>query len=222
MTSEVRNAATVILCRERESGAEILMGQRGSAAAFMPNRFVFPGGAVDSDDVALADLLKDRFQPDPRLLLHSDGDLAAALPLAGLRELWEETGLAPKGDSERNIDMVPDGWRGYFSQFGAPPSDGLRFFFRAITPPGRPRRFDARFFVASADAFECDLEDFSCASGELSHLRWVDIAAARALPLPFITEVVLAELEAVFAGDDRGDGVPFFDQTAQGPVFRML
>ena len=46
----IRNAATVIVIRDRMTTPSILMGQRGSKAAFMPNKFVFPGGAVDAAD----------------------------------------------------------------------------------------------------------------------------------------------------------------------------
>ena len=46
----IRNAATVIVLRDRHDRPAILMGQRGAKAAFMPNKFVFPGGAVDPDD----------------------------------------------------------------------------------------------------------------------------------------------------------------------------
>ena len=64
-------------------------------------------------------------------------------------------------------------------------------------PPGRPRRFDARFFVIDAENLHGDRNDFSRASDELSHLHWVALGEARRLNLPFITEVVLAEVQAL-------------------------
>ena len=67
--------------------------------------------------------------------------------------------------------------------------------FRAITPPGRPRRFDARFFMIDANAIASDLDDFSAACDELSHLSWIPLDEVRKFDLPFITEVVLAEVK---------------------------
>ena len=52
--TKIRNAATVIVLRDRHVTPHILMGQRGAKAAFMPNKFVFPGGAVDTSDDAAA------------------------------------------------------------------------------------------------------------------------------------------------------------------------
>ena len=52
--TQIRNAATVIVLRDRTTFPSILMGQRGSKAAFMPNKFVFPGGAVDAGDSDVA------------------------------------------------------------------------------------------------------------------------------------------------------------------------
>lgn len=46
----IRDAATVIVLRDRATDPHVLMGQRGATAAFMPNKFVFPGGAVDAGD----------------------------------------------------------------------------------------------------------------------------------------------------------------------------
>ena len=40
--TKIRNAATVIVLRDRHVTPHILMGQRGAKAAFMPNKFVFP------------------------------------------------------------------------------------------------------------------------------------------------------------------------------------
>ena len=47
---EIRNAATVILLRGSKKNPHVLMGQRGQNASFMPNKFVFPGGALDQGD----------------------------------------------------------------------------------------------------------------------------------------------------------------------------
>ena len=78
-----------------------------------------------------------------------------------------------------------------------------------MTPPGRPRRFDARFFLVAAGAVQGDPEDFSRACEELSHLRWVPLARVRDHDLPFITEVVLAEIGPLLARHGPPDSVPF-------------
>ena len=55
-----------------------------------------------------------------------------------------------------------------------------------------------------------DPDDFSHACDELSHLQWVTLAQARALDLPFITSVVLAEIEAQLPNIAPPARVPFF------------
>jgi 8-oxo-dGTP pyrophosphatase MutT (NUDIX family) len=100
--------------------------------------------------------------------------------------------------------------------------DALRFIFRAVTPAGRPRRFDARFFTADSCGIAGDPDDFSRADAELADLRWFDLAEARALPLPFITGIVLSELAAALAAPGDPRGIPYFHHTSQGSRFRML
>ncbi|MFV2002856.1 MAG: DNA mismatch repair protein MutT, partial [Paracoccaceae bacterium] len=52
-TIVIRDAATVILLRDAHTRPRVLMGQRGAQAAFMPDKFVFPGGALDAADASV-------------------------------------------------------------------------------------------------------------------------------------------------------------------------
>ncbi|WP_425041230.1 NUDIX hydrolase [Primorskyibacter sp. S187A] len=217
----IRDAATVIVLRDRTTAPQILMGQRGAKAAFMPSKFVFPGGAVDPEDaqVPLAQsmnaLCRDRLRED------SATDRSHALAVAAIRELWEETGLRLSQPGEWQSTPSPD-WAGFAQGDHLPTAAPLQFVFRAITPPGRPRRFDARFFLLDADAITSDLDDFSLASDELSHLHWVPLAEARALDLPFITEVVLAEIAQRAATLEPPASVPFFRNDDEESLFLRL
>ncbi|PWJ21233.1 NUDIX domain-containing protein [Jannaschia seohaensis] len=209
----IRDAATIVLLRQGPSGPAVLMGQRGAKAAFMPSKFVFPGGAVDAAD-AEVQLGRPLSAPVHAALSARSALSPEALAAAALRELAEETGQIVATPSE-----VSPPWPGFAGH--APDAGALRFVFRAITPPGRPRRFDARFLLAPAEALIGDPDDFSAAEDELSHLHWVPVAEARALDMPFITEVVLAEIAAIAEGAEP-QGVPFFDNSGESSVFSRL
>lgn len=186
----IRDAATVILIRQIDGRPHVLMGQRGKNAAFMPSKYVFPGGAVDEADHSQ----KLAGVPDERL-----GEKAPGLYAAAMREMQEETGLRLRPDMSC-----------------------LRFVFRAITPPGRPRRFDARFFLAKSEDVINDPDDFSKACDELSHLHWIGVEAARDLALPFITSVVLSEVEAILKAPDAKHKAPFFYHVDGRSHFALL
>ena len=214
----IRHAATVILTRQGPSGPQVLMGQRGASAAFMPSKYVFPGGAVDPGDAAVT--LAAPLPAPCAALLDQAPPGAHALAAAAIRELFEETGLA-LGRPGDWPDTVPEGWHGFAARGLLPDAGALRFMFRAITPPGRPRRFDARFFLADAAAIVGDADDFSGAEDELSHLHWIALSEVRRLDLPFITEVVLSEVALILSGGTQ-PGVPFFDNSGPRPTFRRL
>ncbi len=206
----LRDAATVILVRRDADAPRLLMGQRGRGAAFMASKFVFPGGAVDAEDTGIPAGRPLAPHTAARLGRRAEPGLAHALAMAAIRELWEETGLALGCAEGARPEAAGPDWKSFFDAGHRPAADGLDFVFRAITPPGRPRRFDARFFLVDAAGLAGDAEDFARAQGELSHLRWLTLAEARALDLPFITEVVLAEVEARLADPDADRPVPFF------------
>ncbi|MEM8630299.1 MAG: NUDIX hydrolase [Pseudomonadota bacterium] len=209
----VRDAATIIVVRRDGDRRSVLMGQRGKDATFMPGKFVFPGGAVDEDDShvpvlrALSQVCHSRLQ---------DGitpGLGAALIAAGIRELWEETGQILGQDARWDF-VPPKSWDSFARTGHRPDAGAMRFVFRAITPPGRPRRFDARFFAVDAAAFASDPDDFSRAQDELSHLQWVPLESTRDFDLPFITQIALAEVAALTRSVGPGipipASVPFF------------
>ena len=165
-----RHAASLLVLRDGAAGTEVLMGQRGAGHRFMPNRLVFPGGAVDPGDAALPAAA----EPQPEVLaMLSRGArprLARALLAAAARELQEETGLT----------------------LGTPPRlDGMDYLCRAITPPSSPIRFNARFFVVDAGRVSGTLGG----SGELEGLRYVPVMEAMALDLVLVTREVLQRLQ---------------------------
>ncbi|MCV2893010.1 NUDIX hydrolase [Lentibacter sp. XHP0401] len=217
----IRNAATVIALRDRFTAPKVLMGQRGEKAAFMPNKFVFPGGALDDDDFEVP--LAEGFHPvcADRLAEGCPRDISRALGVAAIRELWEETGLILGTKGEWAGD-VPDDWEEFAEEGFLPSARPLQFVFRAVTPPGRPRRFDARFFLVDADEIASDLDDFSGAEDELSHLQWIPLEEVRSFDLPFITEVVLAEVAHRAHTIEPPDNVPFFHNGEEESLFLRL
>jgi 8-oxo-dGTP pyrophosphatase MutT (NUDIX family) len=76
---EARPASTVVLLRDSANGLETLLLKRNKALLFAGGAWVFPGGALDAEDLAAA-----------------DGDEERASRIAAAREAREESGLLPK------------------------------------------------------------------------------------------------------------------------------
>ena len=135
--------------------------------------------------------------------------------------MWEETGLILGAPHPWPGTPLPP-WADFAATGYLPAPASLRFVFRAMTPPGRPRRFDARFFLADAAHIAGDPDDFTRASDELSHLQWIPLNAVRQFDLPFITEVVLAEVSARLPALDAPATVPFFRNDDETSLFLRL
>lgn len=179
-----RDAASLILWRMGPAGPEVLMGRRHARHRFMPDVMVFPGGRVDPDDhrqPAISEL-----RPLTRRMLErrATPGRARAIGIAAVRELFEETGLVL---GERR-------GRGIAADLAA-----LHYICRAVTPGGRPIRFNARFLAAPAEAVRGEI----AGSGELERLDWYTPEAAQRHQVAEITGKVLAEFLAWLAMSPR-------------------
>ena len=80
---------------------------------------------------------------------------------------YEETGLILGEPETPTIRTRSPHWR-QFLQFDVNPRlDNLQYIARAITPPYRNRRFDARFFMCEADLIQGEVHEAPEGSGEL-------------------------------------------------------
>jgi 8-oxo-dGTP pyrophosphatase MutT (NUDIX family) len=181
---------------------------------------VFPGGALDPEDAAVPLAGTPCPACRRRLAEGADADTADALAVTAIRELWEETGLRLARPAP--WPAPPPGWADFAAGGGRPDGSALTFVFRAITPPGRPRRFDARFFLAPATAVLGNPTELRGAQDELSNLQWVPLADVRRFDMPFITEVILAEVAALIGRRLPPDSVPFFRNDDEETLFQRL
>ena len=189
-----RDAATLILL----DGDRVLMGRRAPGHVFMPSKWVFPGGRLDRADFTAASTGEPDSGTAALLRVQMPPRRARALMLTAVRETFEETGLllgAPAPSAS-----VGGPWRTYQQVGALPDLAALTYVARAITPPGRTRRFDARFFVADASSLLRPEPSEGC--GELDEIAWLSLDEAERLDLPAITRFVLGEVRARRADPD--------------------
>jgi 8-oxo-dGTP pyrophosphatase MutT (NUDIX family) len=224
-----KEAATLILVRRDGPKPQVLMGKRHAGHKFMPNKFVFPGGRVDPADsrIAVSDDLRRPVKE--KLLKKMRGTPSEArargMALAAIRETFEETGLiVGKPCPEIRRTKNPD-WQSYFDQKVLPTLGAMDFFFRAITPPYRTKRFDTRFFTVDAEHIQGDMHDIAGGSDELLEVHWLTLDDARGLDLPNITRVVLDELDERLVLSTQAAAkrpVPFVYFRQAGPIRETL
>jgi len=194
-----KDAATLILTRSGPGGAEVLMGRRAPGHVFMASKWVFPGGRVERTDHSAASATELSSADAARLAREVTPRRARALALAAVRETFEETGLLLAEPAPPATVAGP--WREFRAVGALPDLAALSYIARAITPPGRSRRFDARFFMADASALLHP--EPTAGSGELDEIAWIPLADAGALDLPAITRFVIDEVRARLAAPDR-------------------
>ncbi len=211
-----RDAGTLILLDRVGAEVRVLMGRRHSRHAFMPGKFVFPGGRTDPDDGRVP-VAGNLHAADEARILRAGGRItptrARAIALSAIRETYEEAGLLI--GRHGHFAAPRPGWQAFADHDVYPSLEGLRFVARAITPPGRVRRFDTRFLAAWRSEVAVELPD-GPPTDELEELVWVPLGEAPKLDLPRITGDVLSDLrQRIEVDPDMHPGGPI-------PFYRML
>lgn len=201
---EPRDAASLLIYRTSGEHPEVLLGRRPKGSRFMPDVFVYPGGAVDPEDEKveaaseLAPAIVTQLQPS------CSASTPRTLALTAIRETFEETGLtlASEGDPGPVEDVS---WQNFRDRGLAPTLAPLRYIGRAITPPYRPRRFHARFFAVSME----HLRGHIAATDELIELDWFPAKRTGDLPMADVTRYMLEQLLEMLDSDQQwlGNGV---------------
>lgn len=186
----IRPAATVMLIDDRPD-LQVFMMERHADNVFGPGMWVFPGGSVDHADDASTTQSVSIHRSDAEasdLLGLPHGGLA--FYVAAIREAFEESGILlarRRGESQQpdfseptmanrfqqHRDALNNREQGFISILQQEDlmvdAGAMHYVARWITPPGPPRRFDARFFVARIPARQTPNHD----NHELVHSRWM-------------------------------------------------
>ncbi len=212
-----RDAASLLIYRHAGSEIQVLMGKRRPSARFLPDVYVFPGGALDAADALGVALAQSEAQAQVQVQAGVPMDVAAgdgALGSAGREPASRQTHLhlSPWVRAMAARDALhasallraalreaqeESGWRWADASPPSLDASGLRYLGRAITPAQSPRRFHARFFAVPHTRMQQDPQ----VDGELLDLRWVDTRNPQRLPIIDVTEFMLAELQRALAGE---------------------
>lgn len=161
-----RPAATIVVVRDAPGGLEVLLLRRADKGDHNSGAWVFPGGLLDAGDRDCHRFCTGLDDPQASALLGlPDGGLDYCV--AAIRESFEEAGILFAVDERgRPVDMLVDSGtrlaalRGSLHRgevafadicrdFGLRLAAGELFYIAHwVTPVGRAKRFDTRFFLA--------------------------------------------------------------------------
>ncbi len=203
--AELRAAASLILVRGEGENLSVLMGRRHATARFMPSIYVFPGGAIDSDDENVKPATELDSDITAGLKVFGNDRRAHALAIAAVRETYEETGLM-LGSTGDLGNTKSDSWSAWRRQAIAPDLARLHLVGRAITPVERPIRFNARFFYARGEPLYGEIQS----NGELEAIGWKPLAEISQLPMADVQAFMLEHLQLRLQGRLTRPGIPLF------------
>ena len=189
-----RPAATIVVVRDGAIGLEVLLSRRADGSDYTSGAWVFPGGIVDAQDREGhgACIGLDDAEASAKLGLASGG---LDFFVAAIRECFEESGLL-LGRADDDMGSALDGaaaarlapWRGLLHQGEHGIAEmcakerirldagAMVYLSHWLTPLGRAKRYDTRFFIAAAPASQIALFDGT----EMVEQLWIAPAEALA------------------------------------------
>lgn len=208
-----KDSATLIIVDRSGKKPRVLLGKRNEKQAFMPGKYVFPGGRLDAADRQIKpadDLGEVCLRRLGMSVVKWTPSRGRALALAAIRETAEETGLLIGRKSADPVTSKAEAWSPFVGQQIRPSLSGLTFVARAITPPKRPRRFDSRFFLATRESVGGEIGGIVGPDTELVALHWLTFEDALDADLPNITKVVVREVADRLNSGEMGRPASFF------------
>lgn len=186
-----RDAATVVVAREREGELQVFCVKRHARSGFMGGAVVFPGGKLAAEDrspewAALCTPLSSRCSD-----FADDADGARAFAIAALRELIEEAALLPvsggtlddaqaKALRDRLAVAADDDalLRSLLRERALTLDTGrLAALARWVTPAAESRRYDTRFYFLPLTEDQAGLHD----AHETTQSFWASPSAVLAM-----------------------------------------
>lgn len=213
VSMQPKDSATLILVDRSGKQPRVLLGKRNQNQAFMPGKYVFPGGRLDAADRQMKPL-DDLGEVCARRLSMNvvkwTPTRGRALALAAIRETAEETGLLIGRKSPDRVVSKAEAWAPFVGKQIRPSLSALTFVARAITPPKRPRRFDSRFFLADRQSVGDEIGGLVGPDAELVSLNWLTFDDALDADLPNITKVVVREIGERLKSGEMSRPASFF------------
>lgn len=211
-----RDAASLILYRSVAGEIELLLGRRPTKSRFMPDVWVYPGGAVDPADSRAVPSTPLNREFTSKLAVGNSHSRARAFGMAAVRETFEETGLRITRPGDPGC-VADESYRALRELKESADLAVLRYIGRAITPTYRPMRFHARFFATSADALDQPVKG----NGELIDLQWFTVKQTEDLEMRGVTRYMLEQLsEMLNSGDPNWIGNTMFTQKNKKPYIK--
>ena len=185
-----RHAASLVLLRGNAESPKVLLGRRPATARFMPGVYVFPGGALERGDHAIASSLEFRTEVVDRVARHGGLRRARALAWTAIRETWEETGILVGKEGIFEPRRSNPATKAFQNAGLIPAPAQLDYIVRAVTPTHSPIRFDTRFFLGDGNKSGGKLFE----TAELEEIGWHSLNhTLEQLNIMAVTQFVLEE-----------------------------